>query len=113
MLARIVGAAGVALSLACNAAMAEEGDAGAGLKIARERCARCHNVEKGGAFKLHPPSFQAIAIYRDRPDIWGRIVAPSPHISMPDMQWVLSPGQVQDLLAYITSLDTAGGAPAQ
>jgi mono/diheme cytochrome c family protein len=108
MSTKLMFAAGLGLALSFTAALADDGDAASGQKLAQEKCARCHNVEKGGAFKMHPPSFQAIAIYRDRPDIWGRIVAPSPHISMPDMQWVLTPDEVQDLLAYITSLDTAG-----
>ena len=51
------------------------------------------------------PSFQSIAIYRAKLDIWGRIIAPSPHVGMPDMTWTLNAEEVQDLLAYILSLD--------
>jgi mono/diheme cytochrome c family protein len=81
------------------------GDATKGFATAQEICARCHVIAKGGAFKLKPPSFQSIAIYRTADDIWSRIISPNPHSNMPDMQWQLTPDQVQDLVAYITSLD--------
>ncbi len=89
------------------AARAQEGDAARGGIIAQEQCARCHDVSKGGAFKKMPPSFQSIAIYRTKPDIWSRIIAPSPHAAMPDMTWTLTADEVQDVLAYILSLDQA------
>ncbi len=82
------------------------GDAANGKQLAAAKCSRCHNIEPGGAFKQHPPTFQAIAIYRREPDIWGRIISPSPHSGMPEVIWDLSPDEVQDLVAYITSLDT-------
>ena len=88
-------------------ALAQEGDPARGQAIAQQQCARCHDVAKGGAFKQMPPSFQSIAIYRTKPDIWARIIAPSPHASMPDMTWALTADQVQDVLAYILSLDQA------
>ena len=86
---------------------ATAGDAANGKTLAAAKCARCHNIEPGGAFKQHPPAFQAIAIYRREPDIWGRIISPSPHSGMPEVIWELSPDEVQDLVAYIISLDTA------
>lgn len=92
---------------------AAAGDAVSGLKTAQETCARCHNVEKGGPFKQRPPSFQSIAIYRGADDIWARIIAPSPHSGMPEVQWMLTPAQVEDLVAYITSLDTPVSLPGQ
>lgn len=94
-----------ALLTTAQAARAEEGDPARGAAIAQQQCARCHDVAKGGAFKLMPPSFQSIAIYRQKPDIWSRIVAPSPHAAMPEMTWTLTADQVQDVLAYILSLD--------
>lgn len=87
------------------------GDAANGLKLAQERCARCHDIAKGGAFKQSPPSFQAIAIYRTGMDIWGRIISPSPHSGMPNVVWVITPEEVQDLLAYLASLDTPVSLP--
>ncbi len=93
------------LALAPSAVLAQEGDPARGQAIAQEQCARCHDVAKGGAFKQMPPSFQAIAIYRTKPDIWSRIIAPSPHAAMPDMSWTLTSDEVQDVLAYVVSLD--------
>lgn len=81
------------------------GDPMKGYELAKERCSRCHNIEKGGVFKQHPPSFQSIAVYRSEDDIWSRIIAPSPHSGMPDVIWEVSPEDVQNILAYIISLD--------
>lgn len=96
----------LSLLMLTNAAKAEDGDAAQGRLLVQDKCARCHNIEKGAAFKLQPPSFQSIAIYRTRQDIWGRIISPSPHSGMPDMMWALTPDEVQDAVAYITSLDS-------
>jgi mono/diheme cytochrome c family protein len=104
--AAIAGCVGI-VCLAFAPAMAA--DVQNGKKIAAERCARCHHIEAGGAFKQRPPSFQAIAIYRNADDIWGRIIAPSPHAGMPEVIWDIDPDHVQDIVAYITSLDTATG----
>jgi mono/diheme cytochrome c family protein len=98
---------GASILAAVHAARAEDGDPVRGGAIAQQQCARCHDVAKGGAFKMMPPSFQSIAIYRTKPDIWARIIAPSPHAAMPDMTWTLTADDVQDLLAYIVSLDQA------
>ena len=102
----------LALSFTASPAWAQaEGDPGRGQALAQEQCARCHDITKGGAFKQMPPSFQAIAIYRTKPDIWSRIIAPSPHAAMPDMTWTLTADQVQDVLAYIVSLDVPVSLP--
>ena len=93
------------LLMAMTTAPSIAGDAAAGHVLAQQNCARCHAVEKGDAFKLRPPSFQSIAIFRTPEDIWSRIIAPNPHSNMPDTQWLLTPDQVQDLVAYIASLD--------
>jgi mono/diheme cytochrome c family protein len=108
LMRRHVSIALFALAAALAAAPgAVAGDAANGKKLAAAKCARCHNIEPGGAFKQHPPTFQAIAIYRREPDIWGRIISPSPHSGMPEVVWDLSPDDVQDLVAYIISLDSA------
>jgi mono/diheme cytochrome c family protein len=80
-------------------------DAAKGHELALQHCVRCHNIEPGGAFKQHPPTFAAIAKYRTRDDIWGRIISPSPHAGMPEVVWELQPDEVQHLLDYIVSLD--------
>jgi mono/diheme cytochrome c family protein len=92
-------------ALVPSSALAQEGDPARGETIAQQQCARCHDVIKGATFKKMPPSFQSIAIYRTKPDIWSRIISPSPHAAMPDMTWTLTADQVQDVLAYILSLD--------
>lgn len=104
-----------AIFAACLAAaapaLAQDGDVARGQALAQQQCARCHDVAKGGAFKKMPPSFQSIAIYRTKPDIWSRIIAPSPHAAMPDVTWTLTADEVQDVLAYILSLDVAVNLP--
>lgn len=92
-------------SLVVASASASAADIANGYKIAKERCVRCHNIEPGGAFKQRPPAFQAIAIYRTPDDIWARILAPSPHSGMPETQWEMTPDQIQDVAAYVASLD--------
>jgi mono/diheme cytochrome c family protein len=98
-------------ALTFSAAPAHAGDAVAGYALAKEYCARCHNIEKGGGFKQRPPTFQSIAIYRTPEDIWGRIISPSPHSGMPDVSWSLLPDQIQNALAYIVSLDRPVNLP--
>lgn len=88
-----------------------QGDTAAGYKLAQENCVRCHNIDRGAGFKMRPPSFQSIAIYRSADDVWARIIAPLPHSGMPETQWSLTPEEVKSLLAYITSLDTPVSLP--
>jgi mono/diheme cytochrome c family protein len=83
-----------------------EGDVKDGEKLARESCARCHNVEPKGPFKLHPPSFTAIAVYRSVEQIRGRILFPPLHANMPEIGYLLSPENVDHVVAYITSLES-------
>ncbi len=82
------------------------GDIAIGEEIARESCVRCHDVDADGPFKEHPPSFAAIAVYRSDDQIHGRIVFPPPHSSMPQLGYMLSPDNIEDLVAYIRSLET-------
>jgi mono/diheme cytochrome c family protein len=108
---RLIGLPVIALAMSSGAFAA--GDAVSGYETAKTNCARCHDIDKGAGFKLMPPSFQSIAIYRTAEDIWSRIIAPSPHRGMPDTTWTITPDEVQDLVAYITSLDTPVSLPAQ
>ena len=78
-------------------------DAAAGRKLAEQWCAKCHNIEKGAPFKLHPPSIASIAVYRLEQDIRGKII--EPHIGMIDVKWVLPIEDIDNLTAYITSLE--------
>lgn len=80
-------------------------DLGNGRMLAEENCARCHDIESGGASKLHPPSFAAIAGYRPTDQILARIMFPALHSPMPAWSnWIDRDG-VDDLVAYIQSLE--------
>jgi mono/diheme cytochrome c family protein len=90
--------AGFALSSPASAA-----DVAAGRALAQKWCAVCHNIEAGAPFKLRPPSFASIAVFRPPEDIRSKII--SPHIGMPDITWTLQAEQIEDIEAYITSLE--------
>ena len=82
------------------------GDPVAGHDLAKEHCAGCHDVEPGGAFKLYPPTFAAIAVYRSEPQIRALIVYPSLHAAMPQVPlYLLGEDKLDDLVAYIMSLE--------
>jgi mono/diheme cytochrome c family protein len=82
------------------------GDSAEGHKLAKEHCARCHDVEPGGAFKEYPPSFAAIAVYRSEPHIRALILYPTLHSAMPEVPlYLLGSESLDDLVAYITSLE--------
>jgi mono/diheme cytochrome c family protein len=100
VLAFVVACLGLGISAA-----AADGDVKEGERIARESCSRCHNVEPKGPFKLHPPSFASIAVYRSVEQIRGRIIFPPLHASMPEIGYMLSPRNVDHVVAYITSLE--------
>ena len=82
-----------------------QGDKIEGEKIASQWCTRCHNIEPGGPFKLHPPSFASIAVYRSADQIHGRIMFPPFHSNMPQVGFILTPDNVDDIIAYIISLE--------
>ena len=84
----------------------EGGDAAKGEQLAREACARCHDVEANGRFKQDPPSFAAIAVYRSKEQIFGRVMYPPLHTGMPNLGYRLSPENVRDLIAYMASLES-------
>ncbi len=80
-------------------------DATAGRQFAEQFCERCHNIEPGGPAKLYPPSFAAIAAFRAADDIRWKIIAPPLHTAMPQLGDFLAPVNVDDLVAYIVSLE--------
>ena len=104
-LAKFVACYGVLTAMSASTALAE-GDVATGEEIAREACVRCHNVEADGPFKEHPPSFAAIAVYRSDEQIYGRIMFPPLHSSMPEIGYMLTPDNVEHLVAYIRSLES-------
>lgn len=83
----------------------DKGQIDDGELLAREWCSRCHNIEPGGPFKQHPPSFSAIAVYRSANQIFSRITIPPLHSNMPNLGYALTPKNVDNLVAYIRSLE--------
>ena len=81
------------------------GDAAEGAEIAAENCAHCHDIAAGGAFKTYPPSFASIGTYRAEDQIRSRIWFPALHTPMPPGTYLLNNDMVDDLVAYIMSLD--------
>ena len=90
------------MSLGISGVALAEGDPVAGKETAREWCARCHDIERGGQWKRDPPSFSAIAAFRSPEYIHSNITFP--HERMPDIAQVLGLN-VDDLVAYIVSLE--------
>ncbi len=100
-------AAGLAVTGVCATgavATAQDGDPEAGMALAEQMCAECHVVGPELYFKQEPPSFASIALYRTDRGIRNRIY--SPHIGMPQLGPVLHSDRVDDIIAYIRSLDT-------
>ncbi|PWL34493.1 MAG: hypothetical protein DCO97_14295 [Marivita sp. XM-24bin2] len=97
---------GLALALTgvAGTAWAQDGNVTMGQQIAEEYCASCHMVGPGGAFKEDPPSFAAIAVYRSADQIRARIVQPI-HDAMPRYTEYMIGGNIDDMVAYITSLE--------
>ncbi len=92
-----------ALIFAAMPAVAADIDTGASL--AAEHCARCHDIAEGGATKTMPPSFASIAAFRADDQIYLRILFPQMHSPMPAWSMMFSSEEVDDLTAYIVSLD--------
>lgn len=93
------------VALMAPATSAFAADAENGKFLAEENCARCHDVGPGGASKLFPPSFTAIAGYRAEEQIISRILYPTLHSPMPAWSNWISRDEVDDLVAYIQSLE--------
>ncbi len=85
-------------------ATAQEASVSMGRDIAEEYCAACHDVGLDGPFKQDPPSFAAIAKYRSKDQIRQRIVTPI-HDAMPRYTDYMIGGNIDDMVAYIQSLE--------
>ncbi len=55
----------------------------AGQRTAEANCVQCHHIWPGGAFKLYPPSFTAIAKYYTPDVIAIKIMYPDHALLMP------------------------------
>lgn len=99
--------AGTAIIMALTASPAVgQGESAEGERLAREFCSICHVVERDGEFKLDPPSFAAIAVYRSDNQIRNRIFYPPVHSGMsPQLGFAFSADNVEHLVAYIRSLE--------
>ncbi len=95
------------------ASAAEMGNRDMGARLAAEVCAECHAITAGDfdSPNLDAPAFQIVA---DRPattalslGVWFR----SPHPTMPN--FVLTPDETSNLIAYIFSLREEGGSQQQ
>ncbi|MBO6885523.1 MAG: cytochrome c [Marivita sp.] len=91
------------LTVLSGAATAQDGNVTMGQQIAEEYCVACHVIDRGGPFKLEPPSFAAIAVYRSAEQIRARIEQPI-HAAMPRYTQYMIGGNIDDMVAYITSL---------
>jgi mono/diheme cytochrome c family protein len=102
---RIIAAFSLLASCVVISQTASAADIARGQKLAAEYCAKCHRIRIGAPSKLQPPSLASIAGYRRLEYIRGRIVSPDLHTNMPDVSWALQSDDVDDLLAYILSLE--------
>ena len=83
----------------------ESGNPASGQALAEANCSQCHNIAPGGATKLYPPSFAAIAAYMHPDIIPIRIMYPEHAAIMPQFHTYLNATNLDDLVAYILSLE--------
>jgi mono/diheme cytochrome c family protein len=87
-----------------SSSTAQDGNLEMGRLIADEYCSVCHNIQPTGPFKLETPSFAAIAKYRSVEQVRRRIVTPI-HQRMPRYKDYMIGGNIDDMVAYIMSLE--------
>lgn len=105
LLTTTIGAIAVIASFAVPAAAQDQPYLEAGKRTAEANCAQCHNIEPGGAFKLYPPSFTAIAKYYDPTMIEMKIMYPGHAVLMPQFHTFMFRENINNLVGYIVSLD--------
>ena len=98
-------AALVLTALIASPVGAQEGSIENGAELAAEFCAQCHDITATGPMKQHPPAFAAIAKFRPEEQIRASIWFPALHAGMPQVMNVLDREAVEDLTAYIVSLE--------
>ncbi len=98
--------------VAMAAAYAQEpGSPERGLAYAEQNCAECHAIRKGDGFSpnAHAPAFQSLANTRGVSWIALTTWLQRSHETMPN--FVIPPGNREDVIAYILSLE--GNAEAR
>ena len=98
----------LAAATACLATAAVAEDAPylkAGQRLAEANCAQCHTVAPGGAFKLYPPSFAAIAAYMAPDVIRIKIMYPDHSVMMPQFHTFMFAENLDNVVGYIQSLE--------
>ena len=93
------------ISIGSTAVAQDRGNPDAGLALAEANCAQCHNIAPGGATKLFPPSFAAIAAYMHPDMIPIKIMYPDHAAIMPQFNTYMNATNLDDLVAYIHSLE--------
>ncbi len=88
--------------------LSAQGSAERGQELAANLCAQCHDISPAGEFKTYPPSFASIAVFRDVEQIFSRIMFPQLHSAMPQAGWFMPREDVEDLVAFIVSLEPTG-----
>ena len=76
-----------------------------GKRTAEANCAQCHHIWPGGAFKLYPPSFTAIAKYYTPDVIAMKVMYPDHALLMPQFNKFMFQDNVKNLVGYIVSLE--------
>ena len=104
---RLVSALAAVICLTSAAHAQDSGKVALGKSLAEANCSQCHNIEPGGAFKLFPPSFTAIAIYMDPDIIRMRILNPGHSVLMPEFHEYMMKANLDALVAYIRSLENS------
>lgn len=96
---------GMLAVLAVPAMAEDEPYIAAGKRLAEANCVQCHNIAPGGAFKLYPPSFAAIAKYHTPDMIAMRIMYPSHAVLMPQFHNYMFRENLDNIVGYIMSLE--------
>jgi mono/diheme cytochrome c family protein len=97
--------AALAMQVMAAAALAQTaGDPAAGRRLAEAQCGSCHAVGPGGpnARQGNAPPFAEVARMPSTAALALQVFLRSPHGGMPDL--VLTPAQMDDLIAHILSL---------
>jgi mono/diheme cytochrome c family protein len=102
---RLFWAAALILAVAGCATKADDAvEASPGQTLAQHWCAECHDIRPGAARSPNPraPAFARLASDPSFTDYTLRATLRTQHVTMP--QIMFTPGQLDDIVAYILSL---------